>query len=311
MSLVFERVDESKAQIHAMIVGVGDYPYLSGGRLFDDVGVVGSIANSRLGSPPISARELASWMIRNLGPSAAPRTSPTLGSLELLISPTEDYLPPSATAPIAVETAKLKNIRDAFRRWSQRCDKSKDNVALFYFCGHGLEHGLTLLLAEDFGADADCPWENCIDFTTTWYGMADCKAATQCYFLDACRSTPIELLKGNASHSTALKTTQTLKSPKRNAPIFQSAILGQEAEAKTNAASHFAKALIQSFESVGAANYDGQKWYVSTGSLGLALQFLMERTKLRGGEAGVCAVGEGESAFFGLPDLNLPPTPSR
>ncbi len=302
MSLVFDRVDESKAQIHAMIVGVGDYPYLSGGRLFDDVGVVGSIANSRLGSPPISARELASWMIRNLGPSAAPRTksskTPPLGSLELLISqfPTEDYLPPAATAPIAVETAKLKNIRDAFKRWSQRCDKSKDNVALFYFCGHGLEHGLTLLLAEDFGADADCPWENCIDFTTTWYGMADCKAATQCYFLDACRSTPIELLKGNASKSTALKTTQTLKSPKRNAPIFKSAVLGQEAEAKTNAASPFAKALIQSFESVGAANYDGEKWYVSTGSLSVALQFLMERTKLRGGEAGVCAVG-GESTF--------------
>ena len=55
MRPVLDRVDPSKPQIHALIIGVGHYPHLLGGDLFQRAGVVGSIARSKLGSPPISS----------------------------------------------------------------------------------------------------------------------------------------------------------------------------------------------------------------------------------------------------------------
>jgi hypothetical protein len=59
-----------------------------------------------------------------------------LGSLELLTSPTVDYeLSPSLKRP--TEEAVMENVKKAFKRWFHRLDSNPENVAFFYFCGHG------------------------------------------------------------------------------------------------------------------------------------------------------------------------------
>ena len=85
---------------------------------------------------------MASWLI---GTRCTDPVTP-LGSVELLLS-----WPGMGFANQPVEGADRDAFGAAFDRWYARCDADPDNVALFYFCGHGCELGDQLLLLEDFG----------------------------------------------------------------------------------------------------------------------------------------------------------------
>lgn len=272
---------------HALVIGVGKYPYLLDGDRYDDLLAARvTMGLGQLDSPPISAEAFANWLLDEYA-------SPTaeLGSLEVLLSPGIFQRPDASGALVqSVERATMQNIKAAFDRWERRCHADSGNVAVFYFCGHGLQCEVLLLLAEDFGANVNRPWENCIDFDTTWYGMGECRAATQCYFLDCCRETPIELLKAFTARTEALKTATGLAVSPRNAPVFKAAAVGQRAHGPVGDVSYFTQGLLRCLREVGAHRFDGNKWIVTTDSLETAMKYALARTRLPDGRRCLCEV---------------------
>jgi hypothetical protein len=274
--------DAAKPQTHAIVIGVGDYPHLRGGSLYDAAASPVTMGLKQLTSPVVSATAFANWLVTKHSNPAAP-----LGSVELLLSP-GDYQPPGEDAPrVTVETATMQNIQNAFDRWYERCDTlngkahdaAKDNVGIFYFCGHGVEYEVLALLPEDFGASKNRPWDTSIDFTKTWYGMGDCKAKTQCYFIDACREASIDTLKSKGFSPRPLKTSQSLSFPPRAAPILYATPSGQTAQGPPHSVSYFTEGLIKTFDGLGGDRKVGVKWKVTPDSLAKAMIHLMSKLK--------------------------------
>jgi hypothetical protein len=292
MSRIFldQRSDATQPQTHALVIGVGDYPHLRGGRLFASSPALTTLGLGQLTSSVVSAKTFANWLIANYNNGNAP-----LGSVELLVSPGGNHLTPS-NAIEQVESATMDNIKKAFDRWYERCAKTAKNIAIFYYCGHGLEREAMLLLPEDFGASENRLWENCINFNSTYWGMGECPAETQCYFLDACRETPIDLLKFRTVDAQTLKDTQQTSFPLRDAPVLKAAPVGQKAYGPPNDVSFFTAALIRSFEGFGARRLVGSSWRVTTDSLLGATIQLMNRTRLPNGPRLTCS-RTGDSNF--------------
>lgn len=180
MTLVFDRTDPSVPQVHALVVGVGGYRYLPGGpeEFAPPVLPLGQLL-----SPPLSAAAFTDWTEKELRhPTAA------LGSIDLLLSraPGTD---PATHHDVGEPSADA--FTTAVRQWKRRCDTHPGNVAVFFFCGHGLEYGNSYLLLEDYGADGeDAPLEAALDLTYLVKAMRGCLAGHQYFLVDACRTTP-------------------------------------------------------------------------------------------------------------------------
>jgi Caspase domain len=291
MSLVFDNVRPSTNQTHALIIGVGDYPNLKASSLVPATAVAQGLGN--LSSPPLSAKAVADWMIKNL------QTHPTkpLGSVELLISPSPgNYQFSPATTAVAVEVATFQHIADAFDRWYQRSEQSAGNLAIFYFCGHGLERSSTVLLPEDFAASPNRPWRNTIDFDGTHVGMAECPALSQLYLLDCCRDSNIDIIQVQPFDPATLKTTNLLQFPQRDAYVLRAAAVGAKAHAPRNSVSLFTRCLLRCLDNLAAESFDGSRWKITTDSLCLAMKRLLPRTPGPRGVTGTCSIG-GESHF--------------
>jgi hypothetical protein len=159
---------------HVLIVGVGEYPSLLGGdptRSLDD-----PMSLKQLSSPPESAKALASWFLgRQGGASPAPagfhNPGAPLVTVEMLLSPGQTYTRPDGT-PVPVEAATRANIARRFDFWSERAAAHADNVAVFYFCGHGVMGANDYLLPADFGVvSRRNPWADAIDISETARAM--------------------------------------------------------------------------------------------------------------------------------------------
>lgn len=290
MSLVHDaRIPDAQPQTHALVIGVGDYRHLPGGSQDQTAPARQSYGLQSLDSPAWSAVALADWLKTNLRNRRAP-----LGTIDLLVS-----APPAAPTRLqGFDVPTMTGITAAFDNWNARCHKHVNNVAIFYFCGHGFQRAVMMLLPADFGNPAiGNVWNNIIDFTTTQIGMIDCMANTQLYLVDACRETPVLLLRDIHGRATALKTTTTLQFPNRNAPVFQSATTGTKAHGEPGNVSYFTNAIIDCFRSAGARGMNGPRWIVSTNSLGVALQEYMKRTKVPGIGRLTCDTGAGQSNF--------------
>ena len=166
--------------LHALIIGVGDYPHLPGGT---GTTTQADLGLGQVSTPVPSALAVCNWASTEYGNAAAP-----LGSIELLISARDPYDVP--LGGISVDRATEANVRDAVQRWLQRADRNPGNIALFYFCGHGVEKDNQYLLLEDYGANQYQPTEASIDLNGFHTGMLSCKAGTQLFFADACRQVP-------------------------------------------------------------------------------------------------------------------------
>jgi len=176
------QVGSDKPRLHALIIGVAHYPHLPGGG--------GALAEytfqlRQVRSPKPSALAIADWLFNRYHNQRVP-----LGSIELLISPA--YVEGGQ----AIEEPTLARIESAAYSWFERCHSDAENIALFYFCGHGVSYkGIDYLLPQDFG-DPDPRnhgevWKNSIDFTTFKTNMQRrCRANTQIFLGDACRDSP-------------------------------------------------------------------------------------------------------------------------
>lgn len=181
MSTILLRNDLSKTdpQIHILSIGVGDYPHV-----VSNSGDPDCPPFSNLISPPTSALRWSKWLNDQNASLALP-----VGSIELVTSPNIQM--DVGNGPVPSSDATLASIRSAFDRWYERCDWSKDNIGVFYFCGHGLSVGLdTLLLPADFFKSSHSPFADCIRLESTMLGMLKNRANCQLFLVDCCRSQP-------------------------------------------------------------------------------------------------------------------------
>lgn len=273
MTTVFERITPDQPQTHALIIGVGAYRHLLGGsdRLLDD-----PMGLKQLSSPPVSARAMTDWLLKHFHNPELP-----LGSVELLLSPAAAYTSPSGEQ-LAIEAAVMHQIESAFDRWFKRCDTHAKNVAIFYFCGHGVMKENLVLLAEDFGESPSRLFKNAIDLEMTHLGMARCQARTQFFFTDSCRQVPSQILELRDVNAPALIDPLLRRQSSREAPIFYASSPDSRAYGLADQTTRFTAALLQSLDGVGSKKQLGH-WVVTTNSLQMGITSLMEQLNQKPG----------------------------
>jgi Caspase domain len=291
MSIVFDaKLPPNTAQTHVLIAGVGDYPHLLGGSKFNQQPAANSFGLRQLTSPQVSAAAFANWL-----PTLVNKKAP-LGTVDLLLSPIK-YVDGSGNHLI-VDPPTMAGLKTAFREWSRRSDANSANVAIFYYCGHGMEkEATTILLPSDFGNPAEANISaNMIDFDLTYScNLLESSARTQLYLIDACRETPTQLLALRTS-PTSLISTMKLQQQPRDALVIKATNTGWQAHGDPGTISFFTQALLTCLQKVGARGRNGARWEVATSSLGQAMKYFLQRMKRPGLPSLLCDVA-GRSNF--------------
>lgn len=185
--------------VHAVIVGVSDYPHLDLGRgpKAAQTGAMGQLAVSASGAAQVfdwlrGQETFADRPVVSCRLLLAPgTTTPTRGG------PTEaDFV--AAITGGHHEAPTFRNLRDAIEAWATEMiqpprDRRDENGALFFFSGHGLEVlSSPSLLAQDIlnptalgqGANLAIAYKRVLEALPT-YGFGDAM-----FFFDACRNAP-------------------------------------------------------------------------------------------------------------------------
>ncbi len=262
MSLIFE--DSSAVPgTHVLIIGVGEYAY-GRDRAESDVGG----ALPQLTSPPKSARAIADWFIGSFQNRERP-----LASVALLLSEADPhpYHPsrPSGAAPVTPANATLTEVKAAARAWADRLHSHKENMAVFYFCGHGASLGQqAALLLNDFG-ETGRDFEGAIDVDILCGTMRNARAVRQAYLLDCCRTRADDLYQNEPRiGSRILSESGSSKDHDENAQQFVlfPTIDGEEAFGVKGGMSAFTHSVIDAL-SFAAADPRSGTWRTSTGKL--------------------------------------------
>jgi hypothetical protein len=270
MTLVKEAA--AKPGTHALVIGIGRYPWLVGGKGRPRFAQHDGMA--QLTSPPASARAFATWLLGTYDNPDAP-----LASVDLLLSDTRDQRFKAGRRSIPVESATFANVARAIRDWARRGARA-DDLLVFFFSGHGIAAAMqTTLLCEDYGEDELAPLARAIDFTKLHIGLDRVKARRQCFFVDACRVATSTVLETFDNFGQPVVDPISSHSPRpRQAPVFQSTLAGQLAYGRKGRPSYFTEALLRAFEGPASDNdRDGITWWVQTTALVRALPHLLAR----------------------------------
>lgn len=261
---LWDRVAPGAIQTHVLIIGVGHYRHLPGGD-GPPVSANREYGLGQLTSPPISARAFASWMLTNYENPKAP-----LGSLDMLLSenPSAQFALPRGQSA-TVEPATMANIKIAFKAWLRRCDSHPNNVAIFYFCGHGVwVGGDHLLLAEDYGSDETQPFRTSMNWSQMSLGFRNRLAGLQCCFIDACSNVPDDAIR--IVHPGAESLFEVEYPVRRYDPllVLKASPPGNLAYGIAGEVTYFTDALVQCLQGRGSEpnTIDGN-WVVTTSSL--------------------------------------------
>jgi len=248
---------------HVLIIGVGKYAY---GRDMAESLVAGDLA--QLTSAPISAKAMADWFIRSFRNTAAP-----LATVSLLISEAQPNPYPSpvpgANCNYQVPPATLEQVKAATKRWADRGESHHDNMAVFYFCGHGASLSQqTCLLLEDFG-NPDAAYDAGIDVNILRATMKNSTAIRQAYLLDCCRTDADDIYQHEERLGSRIVSVQPLQGGRR-VPAQQFVLFptldGEEAFGISNQVSLFTRSIIDAMDFAAADNSTGV-WLTTTGRL--------------------------------------------
>ena len=249
----------NQPQTHVLIISVGRYIHLNGGSspspLDNPMGM------GQLYSPPVSGRDFANWIENEYNNPASP-----VGSIEFLISDHNYHKYKTKNEEEKnIEKATLNNVEKAFMRWYERCNSNPNNIAIFYFCGHGIEKNNLALLLEDFGEDYDKNkklFKNSINFQANRLGMfTHCQAQTQLYFIDACRKTGDNKIKRTNDDLATTFIPGEIGRVCENTLTIMASESGQAAYGRIGKTTLFTRSLIESLDKWGCDFYEEQELY--------------------------------------------------
>ncbi|MGU7785056.1 caspase family protein [Burkholderia sp. PU8-34] len=228
--------------LHALVIGVGEYTHTKD-------------FNS-LTSPVESAKAMSTWLLNNH------RSSVThLHSLEVLISG-DPFIHNDDVSRVPT----LENITDAVRRWRDRGDSHEGNQLILYFCGHGFAEGdKAKLLASDYGSDEETPEVDLVDFEGIVRGLESCKAQSQLFLIDTCRTPQDETLRGHLDKGRPILKLKPTDNTPEQAQLFATR-LGQQAGGDPGQPSLFMQCFLTAVKGL-ACHYDNGKWHVGAISL--------------------------------------------
>ncbi|GAA4604740.1 hypothetical protein BJY16_005124 [Actinoplanes octamycinicus] len=255
--------------IHALIIGIGHYPFLTGNHLRYD-------GSADLRSAPVSALRFLDCLLDD---AAGPWSRP-VSTVDVLLSPVRELVDPDGVAvPVADPTRR--NIQAAFDGWLDRCRSDPDNVAVLYFCGHGVQTDEHILLASDFAESDNNPFLGSFAFDTSRDGLLTQLPRTQCLFVDACRVHLTEevrrkrllgagpLIAPEDYAERLCRHDLTLRAP------FLDEFGAPDGEAPV---SYFTAALVKALEGqAGEEDPDTGAWLVSNESISRAMTTLLQR----------------------------------
>lgn len=246
---------------HVLIVGVGRYGYGKG----EGESLIGGDLK-QLTSPPISARAMADWFLGKFQHPAKP-----LASLSLVISEAQPapYQLPGGGAAVHPPGATLAGVKAAAKCWAARVGANKENLAVFYFCGHGASLGqAAALLLEDFG-EPGAEYEGAIELDTLRGTMRNSPAIQQVFLLDCCRTNADDLYRNETTIGSRIVSVPSFQRGHHTPPqqfVLFPTIDGEEAFGIKDNVSAFTSSIIDAM-SFAAADGSTGVWRTTTGSL--------------------------------------------
>jgi Caspase domain len=273
MTQMFFAADQPGPAMHALVIGVGGYAHLAGGTgtPIPDRLQYGNLG--QLTSPPRSALAFARWL-RDSEPS---RWTAPLASIDLRISPAPGDPDPSGSGATYPD-ATMDSIIEAFDAWVERCATDEANVAVFYFCGHGLQSEEQLLLASDFGRYSTNHFRGAFAFDSTRTGFLQRSPRTQCFFIDACREVTPGVTRplGGATADPLIKPDGMLRLRCAHDLTLQSSTPFASARGRPNEVSYFTAALLKALDGGAAVTDDYGDWVVRNDSVNTTIDRLVE-----------------------------------
>lgn len=219
---------------------------------------------------------MADWLLTSFHNPHKP-----LASLSLLVSdavPTA-YRPPrpDGAAAIVPLPATLANVKQAARHWTDRVGTHQDNLAVFYFCGHGASLGQqAALLLEDFG-EPGADFEAAVDLDILRGTMRNSRAIQQVYLLDCCRTSADDFYRNEPSLGSRVVSVASFQRghsiPPQQFVLFPT-IDGEEAFGIRDRVSAFTSSMIDAMSFAAADGATGV-WRTTTGSLLSAVDLLV------------------------------------
>lgn len=296
LTWILDEAPSGRSQTHALVVGVGAYPHLTGSAAVADRPL------RQLPFAPAGARAFASWLLAT--PLSVP--SAPLASLALLTSDVDGpatFTDPRDGTAHAVGVPDMAALTDAIREWRRRADRHPENVALFYFCGHALgSPGEAALLASDYGAPA--PPTRAIDLGALLAAMEHVGARRQCWFLDVSWSRPLGGLDDMGDRHV-LGAVAAHGPRSSNVAVYWAS--GAEPwDARAAPTTRFTDALLRALNGAGS-RHAGAGWSVSTHTLAEGIAVAMERELHIGDvphqEAAACTGAEFDLHVLGRPPV--------
>jgi hypothetical protein len=166
-----------------LIIGIGTYDYLMDGDLENPDVADGMV---QLPQAARSARAVADWFLEDFDNSDRP-----LASLAMVLSEEAPATYDHERATFkggALPNGDIASVAAAVDAWLERASGLNGAQAIFYFVGHGLYAGSSLLLCRDYGQRINQRFEGAINLDSFLVGMASMAPDYQLFLIDACRT---------------------------------------------------------------------------------------------------------------------------
>jgi hypothetical protein len=275
-----------QAGTHVLAIGVGKYPHLLNGTAklaADPMGL------EQLESPPVSAKALLDWFLSPVaGAGVFANPDAPLASIEGLASAEQPVVIATPGALITLAEATQDAIQQAFEDWLDRLKSHRNNVGIFYFCGHGVMVSDHYLLAQDFGHSAQ-PWTKAFNVSLTVRAVEREIQGSVFFFIDACRNIPRALaMTLGAQPPPLLPADIGMNLSRKHVTVLHATGEGQLAFAPLGpTVSRFTSALICALSGYCGDKDPGQQtWTVDGDNLSQAVRTLLEKNEPGQAEAG-------------------------
>lgn len=198
--------------------------------------------------------------------------APPLGSVYAAVSD-----PRLTPAPVSVETPvgnkelpqpTISELTGIIGGWLDDLDRNENNMALAYFCGHGIANRTSFLLSEDYGSNKRNAYTGLIDIDGFEIVVRTTKASTQLILVDCCQEFQPDLfdqllsVNGETFGSVG---RGDLSLPRR--ALVKSAEPGVFARADRDRLTYFCDAFLYAVRGAAADADENGNWSVSFSSL--------------------------------------------